>query len=84
MKSFKEKVYEVVRSIPKGTTMTYQQVAEACGSPKAYRAVGTILKANIDVSIPCHRVIQSSGKLGEYNKLQGTSKEALLVKEGAL
>lgn len=64
MDSFKEKVFEVVKNIPKGKKMTYMEVAKKAGSPKAYRAVGNILKTNYDSSIPCHRVIRSDGKLG--------------------
>lgn len=48
--------------------MTYRAVAEAAGSPKAFRAVGSILKKNYDPKIPCHRVICSDGRAGEYNR----------------
>ena len=61
-------VYEVVMRIPKGKTMTYKQVAAKAGSPNAARAVGSIMKANFDPSIPCHRVIRSDGLTGEYNR----------------
>jgi methylated-DNA-protein-cysteine methyltransferase-like protein len=44
--TFKEKVYAFVRSIPRGKTMTYMQVARAAGSPRAFRAVGNILTNN--------------------------------------
>lgn len=66
--SFTERVYEVVRNIPKGSVMTYKTVALMAGSPRAFRAVGTILSKNFDESIPCHRVIRSDGRLGEYNR----------------
>lgn len=82
MKSFKEKVLEVVRNIPKGSVMTYKEVAKCAGSPNASRAVGTFMKNNYDESVPCHRVIRSDGKIGEYNR--GGEKEKInkLKEEG--
>ena len=68
MQTFSEKVYAVVKKIPKGKTLTYKQVAEKSGNPKAFRAVGNILNKNFDPSIPCHRVIRSDGKTGGYNR----------------
>ena len=68
MVSFTQKVYQVVRTIPKGKALTYKEVAERAGSPMAFRAVGTILSKNYDPQIPCHRVIRSDGNLGQYNK----------------
>lgn len=68
MTEFSEKVYEVVKEIPKGETLTYKQVAALAGRPGAYRAVGNILSKNYDPSIPCHRVIRSDGKWGGYNR----------------
>lgn len=64
MKTFKEKVLEVVVAIPAGQTLSYKEVAERAGSPRAYRAVGNILNKNYDPRIPCHRVIRSNGSLG--------------------
>ncbi len=82
-RSFKDKVFEVVRKIPKGKTMTYKEVAKKAGSPNASRAVGSILKKNYDPQIPCHRVIRSDGVSGEYNR--GRSEKIRKLKaEGAL
>jgi len=82
MSEFSEKVYEVVSQIPKGRVMTYKQVAEAAGRPKAYRAVGNILNKNRDTGrVPCHRVIRSDGDAGGYTR--GTKKKLeLLRREG--
>ncbi len=82
-KSFAQKVYSIVRKIPAGKVLTYQQVAEKMGSPKSYRAVGSALKKNTNPLIPCHRVIKSDGRVGEYNGLTGKKIE-LLKKEGAI
>ena len=68
MKTFKQKVLEVVSKIPKGKTLSYQQVAVSAGSPNAARAVGNILNKNYNPQIPCHRVIRSDGKIGGYNR----------------
>jgi len=67
-KSFTEKVYALVKKIPKGKTLTYKQVAREAGNSLAARAVGNILNKNYDPKIPCHRVIHSDGKTGGYNR----------------
>lgn len=79
--TFKERVFRIVRHIPKGRVATYKQIAKKAGNPKASRAVGAILKINYDPRIPCHRVIRSNGRLGGYNR--GKRKKFLLLrKEG--
>ncbi len=82
-KTFQERVYAVVKKIPKGEVLSYKQVAQKIGAPLAYRAVGNALNKNHDPAVPCHRVIKSSGKLGGYN---GGSefKRKRLVEEGYL
>lgn len=65
---FKDRVLNVVLKIPKGKTLSYREVAEKAGSPKAFRAVGNILNKNYDPKIPCHRVIKSNSEIGEYNR----------------
>ncbi len=83
-RTFADKVREIVKAIPKGKTMTYAQVAKKAGTPGAARAVGSVMKANYDPLIPCHRVIRSDGKIGEYNRGGSAAKRALLKKEGAI
>lgn len=85
MKTFADRVYDVVRKIPKGKTMTYGQVARAIGQPGAARAVGNALNKNPHEStdVPCHRVIRSDGSVGGF--AFGTKKKtAMLKKEGAI
>jgi len=77
------RVFTVVKKIPKGKVLTYKQVASLVGNPKAARAVGNILNKNHDPHIPCHRVIRSDGKPGGYNR-GARKKIALLTTEGAL
>ncbi len=79
--NFAQKVYDIVRKIPKGDVMTYKQVAIKAGRPKAARAVGNILNKNYDPAIPCHRVIRSDGKLGGYNRSKD-QKYRILKQEG--
>ncbi|MDD5050203.1 MAG: MGMT family protein [Candidatus Pacebacteria bacterium] len=83
MKMFKEKVFAVVAKIPKGKVLTYKEVAVRAKSPRAFRAVGSILKTNYNPAIPCHRVIRSDGKMGHYNR-GDMRKVALLKKEKAI
>lgn len=82
--SFVDKVRAVVRTIPKGKTMTYGQVAAKAGHPGAARAVGGIMKVNFDPTVPCHRVIRSDGSIGEYNRGGPAAKRKLLIAEGAI
>ncbi|HTH92872.1 MAG TPA: MGMT family protein [Candidatus Paceibacterota bacterium] len=84
MKTFKEKVLDVVRNIPKGKTMTYGEVAKKAGNAKAARAVGTYMRQNYDPTVPCHRVLRSDGSIGNYNRGGSEAKRALLIKEGAI
>ncbi len=80
-KSFSEKVYQVVFSIPKGQVLTYKEVAKRVGNEKAYHAVGIILSNHRIKNLPCHRVIKSNGEVGNYQ--WGKDKKiALLKKEG--
>lgn len=62
--SFRERVYEAVRQIPKGRVSTYGQIAALAGNPRAARAVGNALHVNPDEhETPCYRVVNSEGKL---------------------
>jgi methylated-DNA-[protein]-cysteine S-methyltransferase len=80
---FSNRVYNVVRTIPRGKTMTYADVARAIGKPKAARAVGNALNKNRDPEIPCHRVVRSDGNIGGYNR-GAELKIKLLKSEGAI
>ncbi len=61
---FQRKVWTALRTIPYGETISYKELAERVGSPKAVRAVGSANGANpIPIIIPCHRVIGNDGSL---------------------
>lgn len=79
---FASRVFEMVRRIPAGETLTYREVATFAGSPGAARAVGNILKQNFNPAIPCHRVIRSDGRIGDYNRSGPKAKLKLLCSEG--
>lgn len=81
---FATRVFALVAKIPKGKTMTYKEVAKALGRPFAYRAVGNILSTNFNPKIPCHRVIRSDGKMGDYNRGGTVRKYKRLQEEGAI
>lgn len=67
MTDFEKKVYWAVMSIPLGQVRTYKWVARQAGRPRAFRAVGQILKKNpYPLIVPCHRVIAADGKIGGY------------------
>lgn len=65
---FQKNVWKALLNIPYGKTCSYKDIAEAIGSPKACRTVGSSNGKNpIPIIIPCHRVINSNGKLGGYS-----------------
>lgn len=65
--TFEKAVWKQLLKIPYGETRSYSQIAEAIDNPKAVRAVGRANGANyISILIPCHRVIEMSGKLRGY------------------
>ena len=80
--SFTTTVLDIVRQIPEGKVMTYKEVALKANSPHAARVVGNIMKQNYDPTVPCHRVIRSDGKIGDYNRGGASQKRALLQEEG--
>lgn len=84
MELFSERVKKVVQSIPKGKTMSYQEVAKTIGNPNAARAVANVMSKNYDETIPCHRVIRNNGSAGGYNRGGQEVKKQLLESEGVV
>jgi len=65
--SFQVQVWEALKTIPYGTTMSYGELAQQIGQPKTSRAVGLANGRNpISIVVPCHRVIGANGKLTGY------------------
>lgn len=81
---FQLAVWEELRRIPVGTTISYAELARRVGRPNAVRAAASACGANpVCVAVPCHRVIGSDGSLAGY--ASGVErKRALLEREGAL
>ncbi len=81
--AFQQRVWQALRAIPSGTTMTYTEIARKIGVPKAVRAVAQACASNrIAVAIPCHRVVRLDGSLSGY-RWGIQRKRALLERESA-
>ncbi|MBR6322868.1 MAG: methylated-DNA--[Lachnospiraceae bacterium] len=79
-----KRIYEAVKKVPKGKVATYGDIAALAGNPKMQRAVGNALHKNPDPgNIPCHRVVNSQGKLSGAFAFGGPDEQAnRLRKEG--
>ena len=78
---FQKKVWNYLKSIPRGKTRTYKQVAIGINRPKSIRAVANAVGKNpYSPKIPCHRVIRSDGSLGGYSGRGGIKTKKLLLK----
>lgn len=80
--AFTESVRAVVRKIPRGSTLSYKEVAQKAGNQNAARAVARIMSQNYDPTVPCHRVIRTDGGLGGYNRGGILEKQRILITEG--
>lgn len=79
--AFQQRVWQALRDIPPGQTMSYTQLAERIGSPTSVRAVARACASNtLAVAIPCHRVVRLNGDLSGY-RWGVARKQALLVRE---
>jgi len=82
--AFQQRVWQALRDIPAGSTVSYTEIAERIGAPKAVRGVAQACAANaIAIAIPCHRVVRKSGALSGY-RWGVERKRALLHREGAI
>ncbi len=89
MTTFRDRVLSVVRQIPAGSVRTYGEVAALAGSPRAARAVGTIMRGNkhsflttiTDATVPCHRVVAAGHRIGGFNGGEEVKRQ-LLQAEG--
>jgi AraC family transcriptional regulator of adaptative response/methylated-DNA-[protein]-cysteine methyltransferase len=81
---FQCQVWEALRQVPAGATISYLDLARRLGNPSAVRAVAQACGANpVAVAVPCHRVVQSNGGLGGYHWGM-ERKRALLAQERAV
>jgi len=82
---FERQVLEALRDIPRGQVLTYGELAKRLGRERAARAVGNALAKNpVPLLLPCHRVVPSTGGVGNYSGGSGSeTKRRLLEREGA-
>ncbi|MCA9116181.1 MAG: methylated-DNA--[protein]-cysteine S-methyltransferase [Planctomycetaceae bacterium] len=85
---FQQKVLARTRTLTYGQTITYGELAELAGRPRAARAVGSVMAGNtVPVIVPCHRVVASGGKFGGFSAPQGPELKKQMLKleaEGSL
>lgn len=80
---FFQELWAALRTVPSAEVVSYQELAQMAGRPRAMRAAGTACARNaVALFVPCHRVIQASGKLGGYGFGGTAIKRALLEHEG--
>jgi methylated-DNA-[protein]-cysteine S-methyltransferase len=77
---FQSRVLKAVRRVRYGKTISYGQLAEKAGYPRAARAVGSVMKSNrFPIIVPCHRVVAAGDKPGGYTSPQGISLKLRLL-----
>ena len=80
LSDFQRQVIRATRRIRYGKTLSYGELAEKAGFPRAARAVGTVMSSNrFPIVIPCHRVVAAGGKTGGYTSPQGVSLKLRLL-----
>jgi AraC family transcriptional regulator of adaptative response/methylated-DNA-[protein]-cysteine methyltransferase len=80
--AFQQRVWQALRDVPPGATVSYSELAKRIGAPKSVRAVASACAANaLAVAIPCHRVVRTDGALSGY-RWGVERKRALLEREG--
>jgi AraC family transcriptional regulator of adaptative response/methylated-DNA-[protein]-cysteine methyltransferase len=80
--AFQQRVWQALRAIPAGATVSYKDIARRIGAPKALRAVAQACAANsIAVAIPCHRVVRHDGTLSGYR--WGVERKRMLLEREA-
>jgi len=76
----KHLIYKNLKKVPKGKVITYKELAKSVNS-KAYRYVGQCMKSNEHPeTIPCYKVVKSSGEIGKYSASGGLKKKIELLK----
>ena len=83
--AFRSTVQQALSDIPFGSTMSYAEMADHLGNPKAVRAVGTACAQNpIPLVLPCHRIVRSDGTFGNYRGGHARKQWVLDFEAGAL
>lgn len=80
--AFQQRVWHALKKIPRGSTLSYSDIAKQIGAPKAVRAVARACASNnLAIVIPCHRVVRQDGSISGYRWGVGLKRD-LLAKEG--
>ncbi|MEM3455234.1 MAG: MGMT family protein [Candidatus Micrarchaeia archaeon] len=83
--NFKERVYSILRKIPKGKVITYKRLAQLAGNNKAARVIGNLMRINKNPEkIPCYKVVKSNGAIGGYSAKGGIKKKIQLLKKDGI
>ncbi|GAA5157964.1 methylated-DNA--[protein]-cysteine S-methyltransferase [Viridibacterium curvum] len=76
--AFQQRVWQALQSIPPGSTLSYTELAQKLGTPRAVRAVASACAANtLAIAIPCHRIVRSDGSLSGYR--WGIDRKRMLI-----
>ncbi len=74
------RVHQALSKVPYGSVVTYGELAALAGSPKAARAVGRVMSSNpFPLLVPCHRVVNADGTIGQYSAAQGHKTKTCLI-----
>ena len=77
----RQRIYGTLRTVPRGTTLTYAELAEKAGMPGTQQSVGTAMGENpCPVVIPCHRVLPAGGRIGNYSGPGGAVTKARILR----
>ncbi|MGJ9426689.1 methylated-DNA--[protein]-cysteine S-methyltransferase [Nesterenkonia halotolerans] len=80
---YRQDVWDAMREVPAGETVSYAELAQMAGRPLAHRAAASACANNlVAFAVPCHRVIRSDGGIGGYGFGGTETKRALLAREG--
>lgn len=80
LSAFASKVRQELVKVPYGTVITYGELAARAGYPGAARAVGGVMSSNpFPLIVPCHRVVNANGKIGQYSAAHGSATKAWLI-----
>ena len=80
LSAFACKVQQALLKVPYGSTVTYGELATLAGSPRAARAVGRVMASNpFPLIVPCHRVVNADGSIGQYSGASGTRTKTWLL-----
>lgn len=80
LSDFARKVHQALVNVPYGSVVTYGELAALVGSPRAARAVGRVMSSNpFPLIVPCHRVVNVGGGIGQYSAANGARTKAWLI-----